>query len=959
MLIAFRKILILVAICSLPANNVLAQKGKRKVSSKKQESEKLLPIPKAPIEETYIDKSGLKEEVPPGEAKPIPKGESEFEKTQQSIPDSKSPEEIIKYFIDYASTSKYFTFTYGGTQLGKHMHIDSLLPIYMTLIDSIAIKNKEEFEGYGDYIETGIIKKVHDKIALEYAKPIKDRQKEILSEILDSINQMPASKEKVDLVLQYAILELNSESYYENLSNAYYHSEDIVSLIASPYQQAKAYSYIGDFAKDYKDEWTAAQMYFKALFYLEYSTISEQLKDTKRGLIYQKVSDLFYFQNDINSLQKNLQYLYDADNYFRKAKSWDNVNTNWAYIFSNEAYLSSFYNRGDTSFYFNSLDSSTLSQLYSWFSYYREFTYSAEINYLGFYGVATILKQQGKLKEALYFYQRALTHALFTHKIRTIGQAIWSITNISQLLGDREKVKDYEKLRFYLAKKCESYWEYDKATLTVADNFFAVKQYDSALIYINKFQFDTLAKSYYYPPDYAELYSWAINTKLTILESLKSDSVKHYSNEMYSQKEEIQNRYSSLLEAESYGARSLSELQKKLQGDTLNFKIDALEREKTNLYKEMNNLADEVFITKSTVNKLNSEARSLIRNNKKLKDSVISRNLTLAGIVSKNVSLALDNERLLKDRHGLAQNITDQKTEIDKQKVEIAILLSQKKQIKGWTIGIVVLLAVGFYALLFLVRDLKKKRQETKGLKTIIEANEDAHISDLQYQNEKILKEYTLKHEIVGILQNLGASFESFGRDIRDDDLVLKNGFSILKGKLTKLSSFANTYYMSLQNEEYNSIDAEVRLASEYVDFVKIKTNGADIFFVDNRRHKNIGYALPHHSVNSLVKNSIEKGKKPNEPIQITIDDRFEGNTYILEVFDDGVGVGENFDSENIYISGTGIKNLRKQVEFFNTQKNNNCTIELDRGFIRDKKKIDGKHGTVVTLKIKPKHESN
>lgn len=372
------------------------------------------------------------------------------------------------------------------------------------------------------------------------------------------------------------------------------------------------------------------------------------------------------------------------------------------------------------------------------------------------------------------------------------------------------------------------------------------------------------------------------------------------------------------------------------------------------------NLKDSIAVAQKALDQKNAliiikqtEIVRLGKVNSDLTDTINHKNKLLDTLTTKISNKNAEIDSLGKRIEGSIRRLTEI-TETNKRlKLENATLEKAKLRLL-WAVIALAILAIGIITLT--ARKVIKLRKQSKHLKTTIEANKIAHETDLKYENEKVLREYGLKHEIVEICHNLKTSFTALIDTAAAKTEIIKGSLDLFKVKLEKLAVFANSYYLTLNTKnEYNPVDQEVKLSGDYVEIVKIRKNAEDYYFTDARSIKPTGIVLPPHLLNNFTKNAIEKGKVENKPLHIEVSDRVQGEEYMLLISDDGKGIGENFNIYALQEKSTGIRGILAQLEYFNSRDGQQYAIQLDNSSFINRASIENTAGTMVVLRFKPK----
>lgn len=849
--------------------------------------------------------------------KPITFEFSEFEKNYQiKIKEAKikagneKTEDILKYFINESENIKYFTFQEGTKTKSVTYRIDSLLPMFKERLDSFLIKMSPASLGFGEYVANGHIKEIKEKIDVEYAKPFKKRDKAMLKEIMDSISMLIPSKEKVDLVLQFASLTLENEIFFKIISQAYLISEKTAALITDPYEKSQGYLFIGNFAHWFKDEQKAMQMYYLGREWIQKSSISPQLKASEEGKFCQDIANLFLRRNDMYALEKAVDYFDEARFYFTQSGNIDYINSNWASQFANTAYLfSNFFYAHDTSLYTATMLEKTLNSLNFWYYYFTKGYYNSTINYKGFYSIAHILNREKKFYSSLVYYLRALSYAFNTNNETTIGQAISNVAYAYSLLNDKKMSKAYDDMRLDLAYHTDKSWDYNMLILNVADNFYYTKQYDSALYILNKIQFDTAIVSHLYPPFYEDLVIGVLKRKYSVLDSLKSDSARVYEQNYYSAKEILDMRYTILLENEAYGKQNRLQI---LRDNEYSIRV-----------KETDSLKNVEMELKGTNTKLKRETSDL-RNLNSSYSASLKR--TKEFLESARDSVGYYSSSTKKSQHSLdslQEIVATERSNIESLNREAEKLKAQNNEAertRNFAIGIAGLALASLVPIGLRGRKLKKKNSEMDSL--ISQKEREAEEKDLgkKLAEQKLLNDTALGHDLLTQIEHI-------------PDLIIQTKkamdkpqeISIKFDDCLNYAEDVNAYFDSnfkLRGQLLNTLSREIEMSKMYAriweriqgkpGFVEINTDGIPHDLLNS-------VELPKHNIVNFISNSFRHGGIGRDKIRIDVSVAKNKSNIVIIIQDNGAGFTDlklATKAEN-----RGLNLIVKQIENYNAVK--------------------------------------
>ncbi len=380
--------------------------------------------------------------------------------------------------------------------------------------------------------------------------------------------------------------------------------------------------------------------------------------------------------------------------------------------------------------------------------------------------------------------------------------------------------------------------------------------------------------------------------------------------------------------------------------------------------KELN---DEIKNKTSEIDKLNLERIRLFKGNEKLNQEINEKNEILNQATNRNIQLDSANSKLVNRNQQLVKESA----------ALIKTISLQKEEVKFWAGlgvgGIIATILTSILVVSFIVKKKKKQidylnteihqltqqkqtlEEETFNLKSILEANILTHKAELQSANDKILRELTVKHEIVGLITELYNGYENRFLNIKDAEANFKVELAEFGTRFQNLESFSRHYYKLLRSNEYNSVDDEIELCKKYVEVVKIRRNNFDVILEDLRSIKRNDIVLPHHILNNFSKNSIEKGKVAGKALKIIIEDKFINGEYCLSISDDGRGLPDNFSLNNLPDESTGFKNTLGQIDYYNSNLKLPYTIDFNDQSIINRAEFENISGVSVNLKFKLK----
>ncbi len=488
MLTLLRKIVLLIVVCVFLITSTLAQKNKKKSSSK------------TPLE------------------------------ISQTIPSLIDNENVLDYFIREMQNVDYYAFGGNDEKKREVVHIDSLLPQYKKYVDGFINRYSRQINAGKEELKREPFKIIYDKIGKLRKINYKLRSIPELTEILKSIAYLPNSKEKVELLLEYSSLaSINNNTYYTVIYEFCYTVKEIADKVNNQYEKGKAYTSLGDFAFYYKIYDFALQMYYLARESFDNSNKDDKTKYYEQGLLCNSISKIFNEVRLQQATEKEQLYSVNASQYFEKSGHSGKAESVAMYTITTNAFLwvNFFqYNSTETSKNTNNL---ALEALRTWYRSFKEnIKFEDESNYLGFCGIGIYLSGIDK-NIALRYYLQSLPYATFGSNTNQLIAILDNISSTYASLGRNDLAIGYSDLELYLTKKINDNFEFNKALLNKGLTFYELKEYDSALTYANKILFDTSLKIFY-PVFYDQLLEKASELKYLTLDLRKqnNDSARQY-----------------------------------------------------------------------------------------------------------------------------------------------------------------------------------------------------------------------------------------------------------------------------------------------------------------------------------------------------------------------------------------------------------------------------------------------
>jgi hypothetical protein len=959
MLIDLRKILILLVVCSLPTNDVLAQKSKRKASSLKQKVEEIKTIPKAPQEE---------------QIKNIPQENSEIKSSQ--IPQywllsdlKESREDILKYFINEAHQENYFYFKNTQENTTEKIHIDSLLPKCKEFIERFITGYKANYYlEDSSYIKNPVLKNVYKSILNQRDINHADRDSTKLIILFDSINALPISLGKIELLLKCAEISIRTKHshYHEDVDKFYDAALKNAAQLYNLYEKGKSYVDIGDFASHHNLGDSAIKLYYLAQECFENSSVKIRTKDYEKGLILEKLSDLFNNTGLAPASIVSFRYLLEAEHYFDYAGYIFKRNScrlklldTYAFLLTDlpteyYAYLSS-----------KDADLGLLNYLKKIYIEQKgNINTSIELKYRVYKVIATILRGNNNIEEALVYY----LHAFFSASIREYNQDLESMLYLISfsysLVGNKNLMKGYQELESFLVEKINDKPGYYYSLLDKADDYYQSGNNDSAIFFLNKIQFDTTVEDHFYPWGYSRLLQKVFNLKYNVFYSLNTnkDSIYYYETEHLKDELYAWTYYSHLLENEFIANTNFLENSKFREMGKQQEQIDSLSKEKRGLKFLNTSLKNEGLHLKNLVDTYSNSLLIKEHAIKKL-DSLAKFYALLSKENKKEAEKYKDSAKAAKDSAVRYKDSAQAaKNSAIKFKEEARVAEGARNKANKYLmlfIGFAALTLIAFF--LFyrqkIARQVKQSNSlhnENISLEKRIAANEqeaERLAAENKENNYKLrLEKNTAEMKLLSTL----ASDHNINKFIPKLPNYINGVNPENKEELVAIVTKFKDYYLStkkMSGSLTNTIKEEIeisRTSSEiYLYMVKSKTLPQIVSNFDaDTQIENL--RVPKYMITSLVSNSIIHGAIGRKTINVTITAKRQGNNFDFTIDDDGIGfqslrLEDKPDDE-------GIKLLINQVKNFNDN-NGEYDIEFSPENITNKTFEPGVRVTFKLLK--------
>ncbi len=437
----------------------------------------------------------------------------------------------FKTFLNEINTSvSYYYLTIGGKQ--RKIHRDSLLEYIQPKIDRcIEAYSQTPDEGFED-IEEGLKKSIFSEIkSLQIEKEKGDLYVENVNslKLKNSIINLPDSKAKVWLLLQFSDLQIKNKTYEQQVNLYNSEAKLIAEKITDVYDRGKAYTYIGNFSLKYEVNDVALEMYYKAKKYFYHCKRDSIVKYTEQGHLDEKIADIFAQRKYKTNQVKNISYRASAGSYYLAAKDTERLELCTMNILSSWVYLK--YDLSGDKEIDAKEELQLLRGLGEWYRNYREqdsIIGQSEADSWGLFSVATILRAQKKYESALNYYLEALMNLTNINAPKHLHRSIINVSFAYALLGKERLSNKYLDWAQSIAKKTNSTSDFLWNALNKSYNYFYLKKYDSALLLANRIQFDTALLRILPNPFYNQFIGFVYSIKNQLLDSLRLDSARLY-----------------------------------------------------------------------------------------------------------------------------------------------------------------------------------------------------------------------------------------------------------------------------------------------------------------------------------------------------------------------------------------------------------------------------------------------
>ena len=843
---------------------------------------------------------------------------------------------VIKNFIR-AKKVDYNYYSYPSKD-GKFetYRSDSLITKFKEFIDSFIVRYNKTQATNDNTLNYGDFTNIYGMLVTLEGDRTKIRTQEDLQPIYDSIYFLPDSYEKVRLMLKFGYATIGTKSGFWDEHTLIEIVEGFALGIKNLYQRAFAYSDIADFASFYELDVTAMSLYYLSREDFDNCDMNDNEKSYRQGLICESISNIFIRHYTGQSYAKSYMYIRRAADYFQTISDKPRMNTDNQKSTLIDSWLWSSFRYTDAFNEFQSQHEQRLNDLYTWYSnYFKRLPLSAEVNCLGFAAIASNLTSDSTYNEALLYYLNGFSYATITDNKQYVSTYLTNISSIYASLGKEKFAKEFADLNLYLNEETNDDLQVLYAQISKAHTFTVFKKYDSALIYINKIQFDTSLINKFLPFSYEDLLEATYREKKSIFDVTNIDSANVYDKFLLQFNSNTLEDVSKLVAAESAGIS--------------NWLNHSVQKNLANQFELKTSLAANKEI-QAQITTAKRDAIELFRQ----KDSITKTRVTDSIASSKKFKKEQDVAETLKNENDTLQG-------------DIANLQKQKDLLTWATriLGFVALVLI--VASIFIRRTNKNLRNENKIIRDeneiLSKKKEDLDIAIAQKQKEvedndlgkklaeqKLLNDTALSHDLITQIDHIPAFIQEL--------IVTDVASPKFQNKLNESHKYAtdvNSYFQSnfkLRGKLLNKLSDEISAAKRFaqiwekmqrkIDFVKINDTQVDPQLMD--------IELPKHNIINFISNSFRYGGIGKNQINIDVKAHQKDNAITIVIEDDGVG----FESLNLNKkpANRGINLVVTQVENYNSIRENKYMILFTPENIENIKENDVQKGVRVTYKL-------
>lgn len=818
-----------------------------------------------------------------------------------------------------------------STQSEKRNYADFLEFLSQTLIDSI--KANQLFFKFSSFE----YKILYEKIQKLNEKGIVGRNKLLDSELMKQIMQLNPSVDKIQLLLQYSNQNIGFDwKLYNNIRNLLPVLTEAAGQIQSSSEKCASYLLIGDFLHQYHESTLAIQLYYLAIE--EMYSQSEKKDSTyysTMGTIYERIATLFLGYLNFAAVEKGLNYYDLAVEFHKNSGNLKKAGDTEIEAFARESYLNCHDFLLTPQNYIRALETcnTNLERLHRVFEQNEYLKSNEKIvstsgNYFlsrVMYSIATYLEDfEFKQTASMYYFESAM-YAFFNKDLYFFNFGIENMAYILNLLGQSDQSIQLSKTARKINTENKNVISHYYSNSNLIMNFLRAANYDSVFRLADQFLFNPAISTAVDPYTSGEIRKQMYWYKSTAFQKVgRYDSAliyNNYYNEMRLNEADI---IIGLVNVENLSIQKWFSKVKEKQLST--------SKALANAEKIKNKTLDE-----------NLRLEAALRKQVEYREAKVKEDLKITKDMLADVNDSLSNARIL-----FEQNVRLYRDSIDTLDKEV---VSTKKlfrnTLSSGLITLCIMLFISgvlFFVLRKQVKSIRTLEQEAADLLSLKDANEKAYFLDLQYKNEHIKNELSVKHEIAGVFDNLVASFSLIERNIKTGSA------SEFGRKLEKSRLFAKTYYKSLDSDTYRTIEDEIFLSHQYIEFVKMRKNTEEVHFWDKRTIKKKNVPIPPHLINNFVKNSEEKARIPERPLNIEVSDSVIDGNYVLQIKDDGKGINPDFSLNNLPSESTGFRNVLSQIEYYNARPDQEYQIKFDNSSVLNREIVEGLKGTIIKL---------
>jgi len=835
-------------------------------------------------------------------------------------------EYLLNYLVAKWQTNKIFYLLDKNNKYDT-TYIDDLLPKFKLQIDALTYNNNltPNITDSED-LKKSWFKNIYEKIEAVQKKEPKDIYKKDIKNISDLIASLPISKGSIWLSLEYE-KQLIGIDRYQDLADSVCSKMEAESInIFDLYERGKAFSYIGDFAKSYEVNDDAIRLYYRARECIYNSDKDEKIKYFEQAEICKKTADIFAQRNLAQSLEKESNYYKSAIDYYNESENVNGSSLSSAAYLSILANLESDYDYFTTDSLSHEKRISILKNLEPFFFGNERITgHVAELDYLGYYSIATILRAENKNKAAIYFYIKALFSAIATKNEGYISASLDNISYTYALLANTKLSIGYSNLSIAFAGKLENKFQLYSSLIEKGINLYVLGDYASALTVVNNVQFDNKLTTDLLPFDYNDLLEKCYTIKFKLLDSLKltNDSARIY--ERSSQQFQNNN-----LESFAYLIN--------VESDVIANWLKNIKDREINITKELESI------------RRNNDSllhRSDIQSLKRSRDST-SQEETIA-LLNDLLAKQIDKKRIAdstQHKIDLKKAEADKKNKIKQEEDKRKNERDQAEVTINWIIALSTLAIISILL-------LYQKRLHNTRIKRI-EAERENALNGL-----KILSHQGKNHEFSSLAKEIAAIAILEKNELEKKSNYrtadINQAFNAVINAANVVSEYSRKYHESTGNI-ITTVNREIEMSRAYLNVFNMEQELQDVIAINNNITDDfILFKLPilSHFLHNFIMNSIKHGLKGGNIINLNIDiNAYQTSIgYIIEIEDNGCGINYTMPINSKLETSTGLGWAKIYVEKYNNS-NYEYRINLPSSSIFDKSERRLGNGTKVIIEF-------